>query len=104
MPFNVQCSSQGSIKFKYLSGQCSPMNRNIRPFVIVGVFWVGLFLFVIAGYSGSLGIQGISGFAVKEDGSASALGVQSIAIMMLLFTNIVTMFFLIREKFEKKSS
>jgi hypothetical protein len=74
------------------------MNKDVRPFVIVFVFWVALFLFVAAGYSGSLGVDVITGYSVLEDGSASPFGVQSFIIMLLFFTNIVTMFFLLREK------
>ncbi|MCK5283655.1 MAG: hypothetical protein KAK00_09705 [Nanoarchaeota archaeon] len=73
-------------------------NKKIGPFVVILVFWVALFLFVMAGYSGSLGIETITGFAVMEDGTPTPMGAQSIAILILFFTNLVTMFFLIRER------
>lgn len=72
------------------------MDSKIKPFLVVGVFWFALFLFVIAGYSGSFGTT-ITGFAVKENGSATSIGVQSVAILFLFFTNLVTLFFLVRE-------
>ena len=73
------------------------MNRKVRPFVVIGAFWLVLFFFVVAGYSGSFGMSPITGYAVNENGTATPLGVQAIAILVLFFTNIVTMFFLIRE-------
>jgi hypothetical protein len=72
------------------------MNRKIRPFLIVGAFWFILFVFVIAGYSGNIG-QGITGYAVYEDGKMTPMGGQSLAIVVLFFTNLVTLFFLVRE-------
>ena len=77
------------------------MNRKVKPFVIVGVFWLALFFFVIAGYSGSFGFETITGYAVSENGSTTPLGAQAVAILILFFTNIVTMFFLIREMANK---
>lgn len=72
------------------------MDKKIKPFVIVGAFWLALFLFVVAGYSGSFGTA-ITGFAVKENGAATPIGMQSVAILFLFFTNLVTLFFLVRE-------
>lgn len=72
------------------------MNPKVKPFLIVGVFWLALFFFVIAGYSGSLGFTAITGNVVNEDGSPTSLGAQAMAILILFFTNIVTLFFLIR--------
>jgi len=78
------------------------MNKKLKPFLIVGVFWLALFFFVIAGYSGGFG--SITGFAVKDVSSPAAnqaFGLQSVAILLLFFTNIVTLFFLVREMAEK---
>jgi hypothetical protein len=72
------------------------MNQKLKPFLVVGVFWLALFLFVIAGYSGDFGSV-MTGFAVSENGKASPVGLQSIAILFLFFTNLVTLFFLVRE-------
>ena len=73
------------------------MNKKVKPFIIVISFWFVLFIFVIASYSGSFGFGDVTGLAVAKDGSPTPLGVQSIAILVLFFTNLVTLFFLIRE-------
>ena len=78
------------------------MNHRVKPFLIVGVFWVALFMFVLAGYSGTYGLSGITGFAVNEQGAATPLGYQSMAIIILFFTNILTLFFYVREIATKK--
>ena len=72
------------------------MNPKLKPFLIVGVFWFALFIFVIAGYSGTFG-NTITGYAVSENGETTPIGLQGIAILMLFFTNLVTLFFLVRE-------
>ena len=72
------------------------MDKKLKPFVIVGIFWIALFLFVIAGYSGSLD-SSITGFAVSDASAAPPLNMQGIAILLLFFTNLVTLFFLVRE-------
>jgi ABC-type dipeptide/oligopeptide/nickel transport system permease component len=80
------------------------MNKKLKPFMIVGIFWLALFFFVIVGYSSGIGLTPITGFAVSEGNkeiAVEALGVQSIAILILFFTNIVTMFFLVREIVKK---
>ncbi|MBD3164565.1 hypothetical protein GF323_05145 [Candidatus Woesearchaeota archaeon] len=71
------------------------MRDRIKPFLVVGVFWIVLFMFVLAGYSGSFG--SITGFAVNENPDSPVFGLQSLAILILFFTNIVTLFFLVRE-------
>ena len=77
------------------------MKSKVKPFVIVGAFWLALFFFVMAGYSGSFGLTAITGNVVKESGATTPLGAQAMAIMILFFTNIVTMFFLVREMSSK---
>jgi hypothetical protein len=87
-------------KLKYLNCWDQLMNRKLKPYLIVGAFWFALFFFVIAGYSGALGPNIITGFAVAEPVTTDqgmAFSLQSLAILILLFTNIVTLFFLIRE-------
>lgn len=76
------------------------MNKHAKPFMIVAAFWFALFFFVLAGYSGSFG--SITGFAVSNAQEAAfPLGLQSIIILVLFFTNLVTIFFLVREMGEK---
>lgn len=70
--------------------------EKAKPFIVVGVFWLAIFLFVVAGYSGSFGISLITGSAVNESGQATSVGLQGLMILILFFTNIVTLFFLIR--------
>ena len=77
------------------------MDKKVKPFIIVGAFWLALFLFIMAGYSGSFGFNAVTGFAVNENGASTPLGAQAIAILVLFFTNIVTMFFLIRTLINK---
>lgn len=77
------------------------MNRKVRPFIVIGAFWLALFFFVIAGYAGNFGLITITGNAVNESGSTTPLGAQAIAILILFFTNIVTIFFLVREMANK---
>jgi hypothetical protein len=72
------------------------MNKDLKPLLIVGGFWLALFFFVAAGYSGNLGFTAVTGNAVNEDGSVTPLGIQTIAILILFFTNLVTLFFLVR--------
>ncbi len=76
--------------------------KKAKPFIIVGAFWFALFIFIIGAFSGSFGFDAITGYAVKEDGTPTPLGIQSIAILILFFTNIVTLFFLTREIILKK--
>lgn len=67
------------------------------PLVIALAFWVAGFLFVLAGFSGSLGFLGVTGNVVaNENGVTVSSGAQNIAILILFFSNIVTLFFLIR--------
>ena len=76
--------------------------KKAKPFVIVGVFWAALFLFVMAGYSG--GLTSITGFAVSNltsEGSNNLIEVQAIALVILFFTTLVTLFFLAREMANK---
>ncbi len=73
------------------------MNKRAKPFLIVGAFWLALFLFVMAGYSGSLGVNDITGFAVAQDGRPTSVGLQAMIIVILFFTNLLTLFFYIRE-------
>jgi len=75
--------------------------EKAKPFIIVGVFWMAIFLFVVAGYSGSFGVSLITGSAINESGQATPVGLQGIMILILFFTNIVTLFFLIRTHAKK---
>ena len=72
--------------------------KEAKPYIVVGVFYAAIFLFLIAGYSGSLGFDVITGNAVAENGKATSVGIQGLMILVLFFTNLVTLFFLIREK------
>jgi hypothetical protein len=78
------------------------MNPKLKPFLIVGGFWFLLFLFVMAGYSGDFG-SAVTGYAIyNKDGSASPMGLQSVIILVLFFTNLISMFFLVREMTKDK--
>ena len=73
------------------------MEKQLKPFLIIGGFWLALFLFVVAGYSGSFGITEITGNVINEKGSTTPIGAQALIIIILFFTNITTLFFLARE-------
>jgi hypothetical protein len=73
------------------------MDGRAKPLLIITGIWFGLFIFVIAGYSGNLGISAITGNVVNESGTMTGVGVQSLIIVVLFFTNLVTLFFLTRE-------
>jgi len=51
----------------------------------------------MAAFGGNFGFQGVTGFAVRE-GSMTDSGLQGFLIITLFFTNLVTMFFLVRGK------
>ena len=74
------------------------MDKKAKPLIIVGAFWFAAFLFAVAGYSGSF--NAITGFAVSENPTPDAMNLQGLIIVVLFFTNLVTMFFLIRQSFE----
>ena len=80
-----------------MPGKGNAMHR-IKPFLIIGAFWLALFLIVVANFSGNLGVSALTGYAVNENGTATPIGVQGIMLLVLFFTNIVTLYFLAREK------
>ena len=76
------------------------MNKRVKGLVVALALWFFAFLFVIAGFSGGLGFEKVTGFAVSEGGSFG-MEAQSIAILLLLFTNLTTIFFLTRSVMNK---
>jgi len=68
----------------------------MSPLLIVLSFWGFGFFFVLGAFSGSWGFSGLTGYAIFN-GQATQLGAQSIAILILFFSNIVSIFFLVRE-------
>lgn len=77
------------------------MDKRLTPLIVIGVFWLALFLFVTAGYSNSIGITTITGNVINANGTTTPVGAQSLVIVVLFFTNLVTIFFLIRAYAEK---
>ncbi|MBS3136570.1 hypothetical protein J4401_06480 [Candidatus Woesearchaeota archaeon] len=74
---------------------------NERPFVIVGVFWAALLLFLLSAYSVGTGVNLVTGYAAMDGWERSYSNMQSIAIIMLVFTNLVTIFFLAKKTYSR---
>ena len=75
--------------------------NDYKPLIIVGAFWFAIFVFMIAGFSGGFGVNLITGYAVDESGQATNVGLLGMMVLVLFFTNIITLFFLIRSHLKK---